>query len=291
MALQKEIWVNQIKENFYPDSSFLNFVRDFSAMVEFDAINIAEAGVDPEVLINSNTYPIRIKQRVDNNQRIELDKFETENTLVRRPEVIEYSYDQLESVLMGHRNTLRASTARKAAHAFAPIENGAYTPVISTTGEKTRDGRKRLTVADILALKEEYDMMDVPLEMRYLVLNPRHVSDLILFDTKAFKDIVDLVDGKPRRFAGFNMLQTSVTPTYNAVDLKKVAFGAEKASTDTFCSFSYCSDEVMKADGEIYLYSRYDDPEQRGTIVGFDKRFVAMPIRNRGIGAIVSAKD
>lgn len=291
MALQKEIWVNQIKENFYPDSSFLNFVRDFSAMVEFDAINIAEAGVDPEVLINSNTYPIRIKQRVDNNQRIELDKFETENTLVRRPEVIEYSYDQLESVLMGHRNTLRASTARKAAHAFAPMENGAYTPVISTTGEKTRDGRKRLTVADILALKEEYDMMDVPLEMRYLVLNPRHVSDLILFDTKAFKDIVDLVDGKPRRFAGFNMLQTSVTPTYNAVDLKKVAFGAEKASTDTFCSFSYCSDEVMKADGEIYLYSRYDDPEQRGTIVGFDKRFVAMPIRNRGIGAIVSAKD
>ena len=291
MALQKEIWVNQIKENFCPDSSFLNFVRDFSAMVEFDAINIAEAGVDPEVLINSNTYPIRIKQRVDNNQRIELDKFETENTLVRRPEVIEYSYDQLESVLMGHRNTLRASTARKAAHAFAPMENGAYTPVISTTGEKTRDGRKRLTVADILALKEEYDMMDVPLEMRYLVLNPRHVSDLILFDTKAFKDIVDLVDGKPRRFAGFNMLQTSVTPTYNATNLKKVAFGAEKATTDTFCSFSYCSDEVMKADGEIYLYSRYDDPEQRGTIVGFDKRFVAMPIRNRGIGAIVSAKD
>ncbi len=291
MALQKEIWVNQIKENFYPDSSFLNFVRDFSAMVEFDAINIAEAGVDPEVLINNNTYPITIKQRVDNNQRIELDKFETENTLVRRPEVIEYSYDQLESVLMGHRNTLRASTARKAAHAFAPMENGAYTPVISTTGEKTRDGRKRLTVADILALKEEYDMMDVPLEMRYLVLNPRHVSDLILFDTKAFKDIVDLVDGKPRRFAGFNMLQTSVTPTYNATNLKKVAFGAEKATTDTFCSFSYCSDEVMKADGEIYLYSRYDDPEQRGTIVGFDKRFVAMPIRNRGIGAIVSAKD
>ena len=95
MALQKEIWVNQIKENFYPDSSFLNFVRDFSAMVEFDAINIAEAGVDPEVLINNNTYPITIKQRVDNNQRIELDKFETENTLVRRPEVIEYSYDQL----------------------------------------------------------------------------------------------------------------------------------------------------------------------------------------------------
>ena len=47
--------------------------------------------------------------------------------------------------------------------------------------------------------------------------------------------------------------------------------------------------EVMKADGEIYMYARYDDPEERGTIVGFDKRFIALPIRNKGIGAIISA--
>ena len=113
MALQKEIWVNQLQENFYPNSSFLNFARDFSNLVEYDAINIAEAGVDPEVLINNNTYPIKITQRVDKNHRIELDKFETVNTLVRRPEAIEYSYDQLESVLLGHRNTLRASTAKR----------------------------------------------------------------------------------------------------------------------------------------------------------------------------------
>ena len=45
----------------------------------------------------------------------------------------------------------------------------------------------------------------------------------------------------------------------------------------------------MKADGDIYMYSREDDPEQRATIVGFDKRFICLPIRNKGIGAIVSA--
>lgn len=36
------------------------------------------------------------------------------------------------------------------------------------------------------------------------------------------------------------------------------------------------------------MYIRMDDPEERGTIVGFDKRFIAVPIRNKGIGAIVS---
>lgn len=130
--LQKEIWVNQIKENFYPESSFLNYVKDFSELVENNAINMAEAGVDPNVLINNTTYPIKVVQRMDKPIRIELDLFETENTLVRRPEVIQYSYNQLESVLIGHRSILRARTAEKAAHAFAPSEDGEFTPVIPT---------------------------------------------------------------------------------------------------------------------------------------------------------------
>ena len=94
-TLNKEVWVNQIKENFYPETSFLNYVRDFSGLVENNAINMAEAGVDPKVLINNTTYPIKVVSRVDKPIRIELDTFETENTLVRRPEAIEYSYDQL----------------------------------------------------------------------------------------------------------------------------------------------------------------------------------------------------
>lgn len=50
-------------------------------------------------------------------------------------------------------------------------------------------------------------------------------------------------------------------------------------------------DEVMKADGDIFMYSKENDPEERATIVGFDKRFVCMPIRNKGVGAIVSASS
>lgn len=287
--LQKEIWVNQIKENFYPDSSFLNYAKDFSGLVENHAINMAEAGVDPKVLINNTTYPIKIVQRVDKPIRVELDLFETENTLVRRPEVIQYSYDQLESVLMGHRNILRARTAEKAAHAFAPSEDSEFTPVIQTTGE-TVGTRKRLTIEDILLLKERFDDVCIPLENRYLVLNPKHVSDLILFDTKAFKDITDIVNGQPKRIAGFSVLQTSITPKYNSEDMTKKPFTEEAQDTDTFSSFSFQADEVMKADGEIYIYTKEDDPGERGTIVGFDKRFIAVPIRNKGLGAIVSAK-
>ena len=287
-GLQKEIWIRQLLEKFYPDSSFLSYVKDFSGSVEYHALNLAEAGVDPVVLVNNSTYPINVVQRVDKPIKIELDIFETENTLIRHPEVIEYSYDQLESVLMGHRNTLRAKTSEKAAHAYAPEKDTADTPVIQTTGANYGT-RKRLIIEDILALKERFDNNDVPLESRYLVLHPSHVTDLILLDTKSFKDIADVVNGEPKRLAGFNVLQFSKPAYYDLSTMEKKSWESVTGAGDGFCSFAYQSDEVMKADGNVELYSTIKDPKERATIVGFEKRFVALPLRNKGIGAIVSS--
>lgn len=288
MALNKEVWINQLKENFYPESGFLNFVLDFSSEVENDKIHIASAGIDPKVLVNNTTYPIKIVGREDEDNELELDTFETENTIVRRPEAIEYSYNKLESVVRQHRSTLQKSVAIKAAHSIAPNEDGEFTPLVLTTGAV--DGnRKRLTFADILTLKERFDTAEIPLEKRYLVLHPKHVSDLLLEDLKLFKDLTNIVDGQPTRFAGFGTLTFPHMATYNITEnsVKKVSYGAP--STNNFCSFAFLGDEVMKADGDIYMYSREDGPEERATIVGFDKRFICLPIRNKGIGAIVSA--
>ena len=288
-TLNKDVWVSQLMENYYPDSSFLKHAKDFTSLVDNDAINIAQAGLDPEVLINNITYPIEIVQRIDTPVRIELDKFETKNTLVRRPDVIEYAYDQLESVLMGHRNTLRAQTGMKAAHAFAPVLNSADTPVLLTTGQLI-NGRRPLLFDDILDLKERYDNADFPLEGRFLVLHPSHLTDLMKYDLKAFKEMTDIVNGQPKIFAGFGILQFPKNAFFNVNTLAKLAFGAVPGENDSICSFSFHKNEVMKADGEVYMYVRENDPELRGTVLGFDKRFIALPIRNKGIGAIVTAK-
>lgn len=289
MALNKEVWVNQILENFYHDNSFLKHVTDFSELVDNDKIHIPSSGIDPKVLINNTTYPIKVVNRDDADNAIELDKFETENTLVRRPDAIEYSYDKLESVISQHRSTLQKAVAIKAAHAFAPAADTEDTPVITTTGE-TYNGRKRLCLNDILTLKERFDDAQIPLENRYIVLQSKHVSDLLREDVKLFKEITDIRDGMPFSFAGFVFYAFPTMPTYRTVSsaLKKVAFDAEAEEGDAFASVAFCAKEVMKADGEIYMYATIDDPKERGTIVGFDKRFIALPMRNKGIGAIVS---
>lgn len=275
-------------EGFYPSDDFLSKVTDFSQFVEYDALHIASAGVDPKVLVNNSTYPIKVVGREDADQFIQLDKFETENTIVRRPDAIEYSYEKLESVIRQHRSTLRTSVARKAIHAYAPTSNTKDTPLVMTTGA-TANGRKRMTFEDLLRLKEMFDDALIPLENRYIVLHPRHVTDLLLEDLKMFKDLTEIQDGEPRKFAGFGVYQFPYMPTYqiNGETANKVGFDAEK--TENFASVAFCASEVMKSDGDIYMYSREDDPEERGTIVGFDKRFIALPIRGKGIGAIVSA--
>lgn len=288
MALNKQVWINQIKEGFYPERSFLNKVEDFTDLVDNDMLHFPSAGIDPKVLINNSTYPITIVGREDEDNAILLDKFETENTLVRRPDAIEYSYDKLDSVIRQHRSTLQTTTARKAAHAFAPSKDTNETPLVLTTGAAAR-GRKRITFEDLLALKERFDDALIPLEDRYIILHPRHVTDLLLEDVKLFKELTDIKDGEPTKFAGFGCYQFPFMPTYKASgeNWEKVAYNDEQ--TQQFASVAFYAHEVMKADGEIYMYARYDDPEERGTVVGFDKRFIALPIRGKGVGAIISA--
>ena len=121
------------------------------------------------------------------------------------------------------------------------------------------------------------------------MLHPSHLSDLILFDVKAFKDIADIKNGLPQRFAGFNILQFSKPANYTYDTMTKKSFGAVAVTGDTFCSFAFHREEVMRADGQVKMYQDKDNPKERATIVGFEKRFVAVPIRNKGLGAIVSA--
>jgi hypothetical protein len=290
MALQKQVWTDQIMTGFYPDASFLNYAKDFSALADNDTINMADAGFDPDVLVNNTTYPIVIKERADTPLSFELDLFETENTLVKHPEAVELSYDKMETVIYGHRMALQNTTSIKAAHAFAPNANTVFTPVLRTTGDDNGEGFKRLKIEDILKLKRSFDVINVPVDSRYLVLDPRHTEDLILYDLKAFKDITDFVNGTPKRFAGFNVLEFTKNPIFDNTTGIKKSFGAVSTGNDVFSSFAFSSNEVMKADGTVQMYERFNDPELRGTVVGFDKRFIALPIRNKGIGAIVASK-
>ena len=47
MALNKQVWLKQILEGFYPDDSFLTKAVNYSEFVDNNRLHIASAGIDP----------------------------------------------------------------------------------------------------------------------------------------------------------------------------------------------------------------------------------------------------
>lgn len=276
-----------LMEGFYPNRSFLTRSVDMTAMVEYNKINLAEAGVAPDVLVDNTDYPIETAQRDDIPLELPLHTFDTNNTVVRNVEAMEMAYDKMESVVRQHRNVLQAKTAAYAANSWAPQQQKDLTPVMATSGTgKNRQGLTPLSFDDVLAMDAWFRSQDIDPSTMVAVLNPYHLADLMAEDMKLYKEMLT-----GNKLFGFDLYTFSQLPYYNATTGQKVAFGTSAADTDTQCSLFYCANEVMRADGDIEVFARYKDPEQRGDLIGFQKRFTALPIRNKYQAAIYSAKS
>lgn len=287
MAIEKQIWISMLMEGFYPNRSFLTRSVDMTAMVEYNKINLAEAGVAPDVLVDNTDYPIETAQRDDIPLELPLHTFDTNNTVVRNVEAMELAYDKMESVVRQHRNVLQAKTAAYAANSWAPQQKKDLTPVMATSGTgKNRQGLTPLSFDDVLAMDAWFRSQDIDPSTMVAVLNPYHLADLMAEDMKLYKEMLT-----GNKLFGFDLYTFSQLPYYNATTGQKVAFGTSAAGTDTQCSLFYCANEVMRADGDIEVFARYKDPEQRGDLIGFQKRFTALPIRNKYQVAIYSAKS
>ncbi len=285
-GLAKEIWLPDLMENFYPDWSFLKEGRDMSAFVENDTINLAEVGVEPEVLINTTSYPVPFAERTDIPLSISLDVFDTEGTVIRNAELYELAYDKRTSVTTQHKNALQNKFAAIAAYNWSPSSNDTYTPVLPSTGGNFVLGAntfKKLSFDDILNLRAKFNLLDVPEGQLVLVLNPIHEQHLWMEDKTLYKSIMG-----DNNLLGFKIYRYSKTPVFaQATDAKK-AFGAAAAATDQIASFCFVGGEVMKALGTFDMFERLKDPEQKGDIINFQMRGKALPLRNKYMGAIFS---
>jgi hypothetical protein len=285
-GVQKEIWTDILLEGFYPNTNFLSEGRDMSQFVEFNTINLAEAGTSPSVLIDNTSYPIAVSSRTDAPKTLTLKTLDTTSTVVRNVEAMESAYDKMASVIYGHKQELLKTAGQLAAWNWAPASNATLTPVLAASGALT-NGYKKITFADVLALKTAFNKADINQDGRVLVLNPQHESDLIAEDMALYKTVMTAGN-----LFGFKLYVSTQTPTYNASTGAKCAFGAAAApTTDTFSSFAFQKDEVMKAMGSVDMFAKYQDPDNKGDVVNFQMRFVALSLRTKAIAAIYSPRS
>jgi hypothetical protein len=288
-GLNKEVWLALIKENFYPEFAFLNEALDLSAFVENDVINLAEAGVNPAVLKNNTTYPVPAATRTDTPLSLTLAYYDTESTIVRNAEQAELSYDKMASIIYGHKQALLLRQYNEAAHAYAPAADSALTPVVQTTGTLIGDHR-HITFDDIASLATRFDSQHIPRMGRVLVLDSQAQEQLRALDRNLFHQMFDHTQaGGPGFLYGFKVYTYENLPFFDGSTTKK-AYGSAFVSGDRYTRvLAFQKDEVMKAVGTLDMFERLRDPDARGDIIGFQQRFLALPVRNKGIGAIVTA--
>lgn len=284
MAIEKQIWLNMIKEGAIPNTSFLSTGVNMDEFVEFNTLNLAEAGVDPIVFIDK-TDDVGVVSREDIAIAIPLHTFDTENTLVKNIEEKESSYPKMESVVRSHRNAMLKKIAAFAAHGWTPNQNSDFTPVLIATGGVNNAGYRRLTFEDVLTFEAKYRAQDAEMGNLVMVLNSQHLADLMAEDMKLYKEIL-----VAKKLFSFDLFDFSQTPIFNGTTGVKKAMGAAVAATDAISSFGFDKTEVMHASGDMDMFLTEKDPKRRGDIVGFQKRFTAQSIRNKGIGAIYSPK-
>lgn len=278
-GLNKEIWIPEIIEQFWPDGSFLQEADDMSQWVDNNTINLAEAGVEPDVLINNTSYPVSFADRTDVPLALPLNVYDTEGTVVRNAEMAELAYDKRQSIVSQHKNALQAKIALHAANSYGPAGNTDVTPVLDKTGDDA------FQIKYFVEMEKIFNDLNVPLDKRFAILTPGHMADIRTENISLFNQIAAQ---QGQTLFSFKMYVFSGNPYYTVSTKAKKAFGASiDPETDKKASLFLYGGSVMKALGATDMFARLNDPEQKGDIINFQQRALVLPKRAKYLGAII----
>ena len=275
-----EVWTGELVKALRErlQASWLDGIPDASSVVNNDVIHLVDVGVDPDVLVNNTTYPIELQALDDNDISISLDKFQTKVTPVTDDELYALSYDKMARVKEAHGNAITDAKFAKAAHAIASA-----THKVATTGQAdTATGRKKLTIADIIAVKAMMDKMKVPVNGRRLVLTPDHVNDLLAISESFTRQYnLDTENGRCARLFGFDIYEYANCPVFDASGAKQT-LGTAESGNKFQASFAFYADRVFKATGstKMYFSEAKTDPQNQRNLINFRHYFIAMNKKN-----------
>ena len=293
-GLLTEVWTGQMIKAFRTDPDGLGWytkIRSYDQYANNDVIHFVNIGGDPDVLVNNTSYPLDVQTLEDGDKAVSLDKFQTKPTKITDDEMYALSYDKKASVIERHKEAMKEKIYSRAIHAIAPNENVKATPVILTTGATT-EGRKAMTLQDVINLKKLFDKNKVPKAGRILVLCSDHIADLLQNEQKFAQQYYNYETGKVAKLFGFEVYENDDCPYYNASTLKKLAYGAVAGDTDTQASVAFSPTRMMKANGSVTAYASEakDNPTTQENLLSYRAYSICLPLKNEAMGAIVSAK-
>ena len=274
MAVQKEIWINDLVENLYADNTFASRSVDHSAFVDGKKVHVPNAGAPPTVKKNRATVPASVAKRTEVNLEYEINEYTTDPILVSNAENVELSYSKRKSVIRNTALALQSEAHADLIYSWVPSDKP---ETVATSGGSvvahiaTATGnRKALTKADILKVKAKFDAADVPQTGRCILLDSDMYNQLLesLTDAQsnAFLATADASRGIIGKLYGFDFyMRSKVAKTTAAGVLKE--WTATAAATDSAAALAWQEDCVSRALGQNVLFENEGDASYYGDVL------------------------
>lgn len=196
MALNKEIWVNDIKEQLLPDNSFVKKGTDYSAFADAKTIHIPVALQNVNVEVDRTVLPAQVKRVADTEQTIEMHHFTSDPIALFNPEDVELSYDKRRVIVQQIADAINESVAQ---HALKYLTS------------KVLLGKSVLAALRTAAYK--FDKGNYPESDRYVLLDAegyaKLLKELTEIQTNAFLASANAQTGVIGQLFGLNILKRS----------------------------------------------------------------------------------
>lgn len=295
MALQKEIWIDAIVGNLFPDNSFATRSVDHSSFVNNLTVHVPNAGAAPTVVKGRSEFPATVGERADTDLNYNISEFTTNPIRISNAEEVELSYNKRESVVQASRNALQLAVAEELLTSWIPsgfdnvLTSGSSTAahLTSATGN-----RKAVQLKDILSVRKIMDKHNVPQEGRCFLMDyemyHQLLSALTESQSQAFLGTADAVKGTVGTLYGFDFYLRSSVVRVNAAgsELKKT-----NAATDGAGALAWQSGCVSRAMGETELFEEENSPSYYGDILSALVRAGGSYMRKDKRGVVVLAQD
>jgi hypothetical protein len=303
MAIQKEIWENDIVPSLFADNSFLQFAYNADQYVlAGKVVHIPQAGAAVGTTKNRTILPGVIVQRTDVDVTYPLNEFTTDPVLISNAETVELSYDKRTSVTSEMRSNMNQAVALDMLQNWAPINS---ISILRTSGaavpahlDGATGNRMALTMDDFRAANKLFNKQNIPTSSRYALLDADMYDQLLSSMTPTqYRDFMALVDpstGAIGKFMNFTIFNRDKVLKYdNAVGTACAPLDwlSAGAATDNAAAIFWHINSVERALGTINFFERIADPTYYGDIYSYLVRAGGRIRRNdsKGVAVIVQS--
>lgn len=306
MALNKEIWTQDIIDNLYKDNSFATrCINRDGDVLNGTVVHTPVAGAPSGVKKNLSTFPQTATVRTDVDNTYALDALYALPRRIPNLDKYELSYDKRQSVVGEDTQNLIQNAMDNLLWRWAPT---AVANIIETTGDDTAEDliddiaigtRKVFTKAELKKAAKALDKREFGAFPKVAVLTAAHYHQFFesLSDAEKtnFNNVANLRDGVIGRYMGIDIIMRSSVlryrksgSVYTAVDTLDDSF--TPGPNDLSASLVYAENAVERALGTVDVFDNPGQALYYGDVFSAMMYFGGRQRRPSGVYAIVEAE-